>query len=783
MRSEISENTTEASSTGQRSISSAPRQGRVGRGDRELPVKLTSAPRPGQGRGGRAHRSQDQRGDASVNGEHAVDDDPKAAGRQHHRAHGPHRRLDRGAATSLPPGARLEGDLFKQSRFIEASIANVVDALRDGAIMVAVVLFLFLVNPRTTAITLVAIPLSLLVSAIVFKLMGLGINTMTLGGLAVAIGELVDDAIVDVENVFRRLRENRAAGGPKSSLRVVYDASSEVRNSIVFSTVIVVLVFLPLFALGGIEGRLFAPLGVAYIVSLLASLAVSLTVTPALCSYLLPGAKAVSRQDDGAFVRRLKRLDLRLLERTIRHPKPVLAGCLVLLASALALLPSMGRNFLPDFNEGTATIGIAAAPGISLAASDALGTRIEEVMLAVPEVKSRSAHDGGAGQRRASIEQWTSFQGRRAPRDVVLKIREKWRRRETSASTSANRSATGSIPARRPRSDRVRSRGRPDDSRLGVSAPQDVHGVVDLASAADLIPNSDRVDRRRRPASVRPGIRPGPGDGIERGAGRRKLEQAPVRIFIRLDDKSRHDAINAVLVMLPGRVVTVGDLAPSTGHGARSSKRAAERIVISANTHGRDLGRIVQEIHQGGRGIHAGGYSSRRPTKTSKKPAAASLPGTVPSAFFSLTSLRSTVPRCKSSQHPAAASGRLAHGRTPVAATVAFITLGGIASRNGIMMISHYIRLMKEEGEAFGEAMVVRGSLERLVPVLMTALTAALALVHILLSRGEPGKEILHPVAVVIVGGLLSSTLLDISSRPACSFGNGRRNDRWKKKK
>ena len=331
----------------------------------------------------------------------------------------------------LPPGARLEGDLFKQSRFIEASITNVEEALRDGAIMVAVILFLFLVNLRTTAITLVAIPLSLLVTAIVFKLMGLGINTMTLGGLAVAIGELVDDAIVDVENVFRRLRENRAAGSPKTPLRVVYDASSEVRNSIVFSTVIVVLVFLPLFALGGIEGRLFAPLGVAYIVSLLASLVVSLTVTPVLCSYLLPNAKATAHHADGAFVLRLKYWDREILNRSIRHPMALLGACAALLAASLALIPFMGRNFLPGFNEGTATIGVAAAPGISLAASDALGTRIEEAMLSVPEVKSTIRRTGRAElDEHAEGVHWSEidvdFKDGGRPRAAVLQdLREK----------------------------------------------------------------------------------------------------------------------------------------------------------------------------------------------------------------------------------------------------------------------------------------------------------------------------------------------------------------------
>jgi Cu(I)/Ag(I) efflux system membrane protein CusA/SilA len=272
---------------------------------------------------------------------------------------------------TLPKGVHIEGELFKQANFIESSIANVQGALRDGIGIVALVLFFFLLNLRTTSITLVVIPLSLLITAIVFHFLGLGVNTMTLGGLAIAIGELVDDAIVDVENVFRRLKENRRAGSPLSPLKVIYEASSEVRNSIVFSTIIVVLVFIPMFALGGIEGRLFVPLGIAYIISILASLVVSISVTPVLCSYILPKSKAMDDQSDGALVRTLKAVAMRCLNAALPRPKAVICICLLLLTGALALLPSMGRNFLPDFNEGTATIGVAAAPGISLAASDA----------------------------------------------------------------------------------------------------------------------------------------------------------------------------------------------------------------------------------------------------------------------------------------------------------------------------------------------------------------------------------------------------------------------------
>ena len=267
----------------------------------------------------------------------------------------------------LPEGVLINKDIFKQANFIEAAIGNVVEALRDGSFFVVLVLFLFLMNFRTTMITLTAIPLSLVITALVFKYFGLSINTMTLGGLAVAIGELVDDAIVDIENIFRRLKENKRSPQPKPSLEVVFEASCEIRNSIVFATLIVILVFIPLFALGGIEGRIFAPLGIAYVVSIVASLAVSLTVTPALASYLLPKAKIMERDEDSWVVRQLKRLDREyILKHTLRHPKFTVLSAVAVLSVMLLLATTFGREFLPPFNEGSVTINLLLPPGTSL---------------------------------------------------------------------------------------------------------------------------------------------------------------------------------------------------------------------------------------------------------------------------------------------------------------------------------------------------------------------------------------------------------------------------------
>jgi len=716
---------------------------------------------------------------------------------------------------SLPEGVKLETDLFKQSHFIEASIGNVEEALRDGIIMVMIILFLFLMNFRTTAITLVAIPLSLLITAIVFHLAGITINTMTLGGLAIAIGELVDDAIVDVENVFRRLRENRLAGSPKGNLRVIYEASSEVRNSIVLSTIIVVLVFIPLFALGGIEGRLFVPLGVAYIISILASLVVSLTITPILCSYLLPNSKAVHHGDDGPLVKRLKVLATRILDWTLPRPKVVLWGAVILLAGSLSLLPLMGRNFLPEFNEGTATIGVAAAPGISLAASDKLGMKIEEAILSVPEVKSSVRRTGRAEMdEHAEGVHWHEIdvdfkteEGR--PRPVVLQ--EIRKRIENVGDVYVNLGQPISH-----RLDHLLSGVRaqiavkifgPDLGelrRLGgeiFDALQNINGIVDLQTEPlVLIPQLKiAIDRE---ASAQYGLRSGTlAETLEIALNGERVtqfleNQRMFEVFMRLDDASRStpEKISDTLIkILPtGQGIKLGEVAnvyQGTGPNMINREDMQRRIVVSANTHDRDLGSIVTEIKKTldkkiklteGYFIKLGGQfeSQQAASKRILGLGLLSLLG----IFFVLYLHFKSVALCLQVMInvPLALIGSivaifLTERTLSVATLVAFITLCGIATRNGILLISHYLHLMSEEGEPFGEKMVRRGSLERMVPVLMTASTAGLALLPLLLSRGEPGKEILYPVAVVIVGGLISSTILDLVVTPTLFLKFGKK--------
>ncbi len=755
-----------------------------------------------------------KRGEASINGKHSVvmtvQKQPQADTVRLTRE------IDKTLVelrSVLPKGTNLEGDLFKQARFIESAISNVEEALRDGAIIVAIVLFLFLANIRTTAITLVTIPLSLLATAIVFKWMGLSINTMTLGGLAVAIGELVDDAIVDVENVFRRLKENKLLERPKGTMRVIFEASSEVRNSIIFSTLIVILVFIPLFFLSGIEGRLFAPLGVAYIISLSASLVISLTVTPALCSYLLPKSDLLEKKE--SFVARtLKGFDRRLLAHTLHRPYLVLGGSAVLLVGALLLLPLMGHNFLPPFNEGTATIGVGAAPGISLAASDAQGTKIEQAILSVPEAKSTVRRTGRAEMdEHAEGVHWSEidvdFNEKGRPKTVVLDdIRKKI---EAVGDVYVNVGQPISH-----RLDHLLSGVRaqlalkifgPDLSelrRLGTKAEgilKTVPGLVDLSVEPLVLIPQLKIGMDHEEAgrfALRTGTLAQELEMALNGEAVAQIieKQTLFDIFMRLDDKSRStpEAINSILVKtLPtGQSIRVGDVAQvyqGTGPNMVNREDLQRRLVVSANSSGRDLSGIVKEIEKklttdlplptGYYTVLGGQFESQQQaSRLLYLFGAFSLLAIIAVLYLHFHSWMMTFQVLVNV--PLALIGSilaiyLTERELSVATLVAFITLCGIASRNGIMMISHYLHLVKEEGMEFGEEMVIKGSLERLIPVLMTALSAAVALIPLLLSKGQPGKEILYPVAVVIVGGLLSSTLLDLIVTPTIFLKFGKK--------
>lgn len=714
---------------------------------------------------------------------------------------------------TLPHGVELNPDLFKQAHFIETSIDNVKEALRDGVILVLIVLFLFLLNFRTTMITMTAIPLSFVLSAIVFKIFGLSVNTMTLGGLAIAIGELVDDAIVDVENVFRRLRENRQSTNPKNSLIVIFEASSEVRNSIVIATIIVCLVFLPLFSMGGIEGKLFVPLGISYIISLLASMIISLTITPALCSFLLTKGKLLEHKD-GALVRFLKRLDTRVLNISLKYPKTVMSITLLLFLGALALSTQMGRDFLPKFNEGTATISMMAQPGISLEESNKLGVQAEKLILKSSEVKSVSRRTGRAEQDEHaegvhSSEIDVDFKTTGRPREVVLE--EIRKNLLTIEGVFVNIGQPISH-----RLDHLLSGVRAQiaikifGSELSIlrakaaevkKALEGTSGLVDLQVEPQVLIPQVKVQLMREEAA-KYGIVVGDLAQLMEKAlqgevvGQILEGQKNIDVLMRFDEKSRSDLElikkTPIKIMPDGTKITVeqvADVFESTGPNIINRENAQRRIVVLANSSGRDLDSLVKELKTKinenvslpeGYFLSYGGQfeSQQQAAKLMNLLAILAIIGIFiilymhfKSSFISIQVMLNI---------PMAFIGGilgiyLTDRTISVASLVAFVTLCGIASRNGIMMISHYLHLMKHEGEKFSESMVIRGSLERLVPVLMTALTAILGLIPLALAGGTPGKEILHPVAVVIVGGLISSTLLDMFVTPTVFYHFGRK--------
>lgn len=714
---------------------------------------------------------------------------------------------------NLPSGIEVNPNLFKQADFIEHSIKNVKEALRDGIILVFIVLFIFLLNFRTTAITMTAIPLSFMLTAIIFKFFGLSVNTMTLGGFAIAIGELVDDAIVDVENVFRRLRENQLSKNPKNIFRVIYEASSEVRNSIIIATIIVCLVFIPLFALDGIEGKLFAPLGISYVISLLASMVVSLTVTPALCSYLLKDTKVLEHKDN-RFVSFLKNIDKKLLEYSFKHYQSVIAFTVFLFLGSLLLAFSMGKDFLPKFNEGTATITVVAAPGISLPESNLLGKKAELLILQSPEVLSVSRRTGRAeldehaeGVHYSEIDVDFKTEGRN--RNVVLE--EIRKNLNTIPGVFVNLGQPISH-----RLDHLLSGVRaqiaikvfgPDLNKMRQIASEinnsleGTKGLVDLQVEQLVLVPQVKIQLLRDEA-LRKGIVIGDlADLLEKAlqgevVGSILEQQKNIEIAMKFDEVSRSnlDLIKKtpIKIMPDGSKVLleeIADIYESNGPNMINRENTERRLVISANTQGRDIESIIKEIKlkitqnvklPNGYYINYGGQfeSQQKANQLIFVLSLLSIAGIFIVLYmhfkssFIAVQIMLNIPMA----FIGGIIGIYLTGKViSIASLVAFVTLCGIASRNGIMMISHYLHLMKYENEHFTKEMVIRGSLERLVPVLMTALTAILGLIPLVLAKHDAGKEILHPVAVVITGGLISSTLLDIFVTPTIFYHFGKK--------
>lgn len=712
--------------------------------------------------------------------------------------------------SGMPRGLSAFEVLFRQADFIEASIGNVTEALRDGAIMVAIVLFAFLLSARTTLISLVAIPLSLAVTALVFRLLDQSINVMTLGGLAIAIGELVDDAVVDVENILRRLKDNRTLGQPLPLSEVVRRASVEVRSGIVYATVIVVLVFVPLFALPGIEGRLFSPLGVAYIMSILGSMLVSMTVTPVLCSYLLPGMKRLDH-GDSPLVSRLKRWDTGLLTWSFRHAKSLVAAAVIAVAVAAASVPFFPRAFLPAFNEGALVLSLMFNPGTSLAEANRMGALAERLIGEVPGVTQVGRRTGRAeldehaeGVHSAEIDVDLARNGKPVNREAVM---------------AQIRAQLGSLPAQvalgQPISHRldhllsgvraqiaVKIYGDDTDTLRGLAEQMrqelsGIKGLVDLTVEKQvLIPQvTVRIDQQRL---AQTGLPPGETVRILKaltdGAHGAQIVDGPRRyeLVLRLPDGQRgpQDLARTLVDTPAGRlpVSSFASVEETDGPNQIGRESGRRRIVVYANTDGSDMGRVVADIRQviEKTKLPSGGFISLEGQFQAQEQATGYIVGlslvSLAMMFLVLYSrYRSAVlAGVIMANIPLALIGSvvamwLAGVSLSVATLVGFITLAGIATRNGILKISHYINLCRFEGEVFGQAMIVRGSLERLVPVLMTALVAAFALTPLLMAGDAPGKEILHPVAVVIFGGLVSSTLLDTLLTPLLFWLVGRR--------
>ena len=707
------------------------------------------------------------------------------------------------AMADLPEGIHLEPGLFRQADFISRAVDNVGVALRDGAIFVVVVLFAFLFSFRTTLISVLAIPLSLVVALIGLKWMGIGINTMTLGGMTIAIGALVDDAIIFVENIYRRLRENAVSGDPAPVARVVYHASSEVRQSVVFSTAIIMLVFAPLFFLDGVEGRLLEPLGLAYLFAIAASLLVALTLTPVLSVWLLPKDKAMGEEKDPPVIRVAKRLYAPILNASLRFASAVLTLSIVLVVATLLVVSQFGRSFLPEFNEGSLTIKATASPGTSLETSADLGRQVEDVLLGFDEVESVARKTG-----RAALDAHT--QGPNASEfEVMLGELPEGKEAFLAELRDALKGVRGvNINIGQPLSHRIdhmlsgtraaiavklHGASLAELRRLGGELEvtmNEVDGLVDVAmeplqSVPQLRLRADREAIARYGMTVEQVARLV--DTAYRGVvvsevfeGNRRFD-----LVVRFDDEFRADrhAIGDTLVETPtGDMVPLRALATPSferGPGTILRENTERRLVVSANVAGRDLRGAVEAIQArvdtdltlpDGYRIEYGGQfeAEAEATRTIAWVSLAVLAGILLLLQMAFRSLRLAL--VVMVNIPLALVGGVAAvwfmgGTITVAALVGFITLFGIAIRNGILLISRYQALARE-GMAVDEA-VVAGSMERLAPILMTALTAGLALIPLAMGLGEAGTEIQAPMAVVILGGLVTSTFLNMVVLPA----------------
>ena len=704
---------------------------------------------------------------------------------------------------NLPADVKVSTDIFRQSRFIESSIGNVQKSLLEGGIFVVIVLFLFLANVRTTVISLVTLPLSLIASILALHYMGFTINTMSLGGMAIAIGSLVDDAIVDVENVYKRLHENRLkpAGEQLPILEVVFNASKEVRMPILNSTLIIIVSFVPLFFLSGMEGRMLVPLGIAFIVALIASTVVALTVTPVLCSYLL-GKEKIKKQNnensDSAVARKMKQWYGSALTFVLGHKKGVLGSTVGLFVVALGCFFTLGRSFLPPFNEGSFTINISSLPGISLEESDKMGHRAEELLLSIPEIQTVARKTGRAeldehalGVNVSEIEAPFELKDR-SRSELVAEVREK-----LGTIVGAN------VEIGQPISHRIDAMLSGTKANIAIklfgddlnrmftlgneikSAIQGIPGIADL-NVEQQIERPQLVISPKREMLAKYGISLPEfsefvnvclaGEAVSQVYEKGKSFDLTVRVKDNLRDKMEKIR-NLMIDTGDGQKIPlnyVAEIRSAMGPNTISRENVKRKIVISANVADRDLRSVVNDIQaqidaqiklpEGYHIEYGGQFESEQ--AASRTLALTSFMSIVVIFLLLYHEFRSV----KESaiiliNLPLALIGGvfallITTGEVSIPAIIGFISLFGIATRNGMLLISHYNHLQQEEGYGVYDS-VIRGSLDRLNPILMTALSSALALIPLALSGDLPGNEIQSPMAKVILGGLLTSTFLN----------------------
>lgn len=702
---------------------------------------------------------------------------------------------------NIPGDVHISTDIFRQSRFIEGAIDNVKDSLFEGALFVVIILFLFLANIRTTVISLVTIPLALLVSLLVLHHLGLSINTMSLGGMAIAIGSLVDDAIVDVENVWKRLRENKLLPEDerKPVLHVVYEASKEVRMPILNSTLIVIVSFMPLFFLSGMEGRMLIPLGIAFIVALFASTAVALTLTPVLCSYLLSGKAADKGLAKEAFLAVwLKRYYHKALLGALEHKKTIVLGTAMLFTATLGIFFTLGHSFLPPFNEGSFTINVSSLPGISLEESDKIGRQAEELLLTIPEIKTVARKTGRAeldehalGVNTSEIEAPFQLNGR-TYRDLLNDVRQK-----LSVIVGAN------IEIGQPISHRIDAMLSGTKASIAIKlfgddlnkmyllgnqikdAIQSVEGIADLNVEQQIERPELKITPKPEMLS-RYGIsEPEFNEFVTVMMAGETVSQVyegnkKFNLTVRADDNSRRtiEDIRRMLIDTPAGLkiplANVADIVSAAGPNTINRENVKRKIVISANTSGRDLRSVVNDIQARvdkniplpeGYHIEYGGQfeSEQAASRILLLASAISIVLIYLLLYMQFrNALESSVIMLNL---PFALIGGvlvlwLTTGEISIPAIIGFISLFGIATRNGMLLITRYNHLREEEGLPVHEC-IIKGSLDRLSPILMTALTSALALFPLALRGDLPGNEIQSPMATVILGGLLTSTLLN----------------------